>query len=86
MAKSSDYSKPNNNKQMKTKILIALTLMPMIGLAHPGHKHQVIDMILDPSTWSEHKEIIVLLGFVLLALMVKLGKKYTLVGKKIIAD
>ena len=70
---------------MKTKLLIAFTFVPMIGMAHPGHKHNVIDIILDASAWSGHAEYLVLFGFGLLALIARLVMKNTLVSKKMFA-
>lgn len=71
---------------MKTKLLIALTLVPIIGMAHPGHKHNVIDIILDTSAWSDHAEFLVLLGVVLLALIARLVMKKTFVSKKTLTN
>lgn len=70
---------------MKTKLLIALTFVPMIGMAHPGHKHNVIDVILDTSVWSDHAEYVIFFGFVLLALIVRLVMKNNRVSKKVLA-
>ena len=66
---------------MKTKILIALTLIPSIGSAHPGHQHHLVDIILNPAVWLDHPEFLALLGFVLLVVTVRLVRKYPLVRK-----
>lgn len=70
---------------MKTKVLLTMILIPMIAIAHPGHEHHIIDILLTPSTWSDHTVILVV-GFVLFALIIGLAKKYIQRSKKIISE
>lgn len=55
---------------MKTKLLMTLMLMPMIGMAHSGHEHNVTDILLNPLSWADHGLILGALA-ILLAIVVR---------------
>lgn len=67
---------------MKAKILFITALVPMIAMAHPGHEHHVVDIILDPSMWPDHYIVLGLITIVLLILFVKIIKKFAFSKKK----
>ncbi len=61
---------------MKTKLLMTLMLIPMIGMAHSGHEHNVTDILLNPLSWADHGLVITLLGILSLVVIRKIVLKY----------
>lgn len=67
---------------MKAKFLAVMTLIPMIGMAHPGHEHHIMEIITHPSMWPDHYIVLGLIAVVLLILIVKVIKKYAFSKKE----
>ena len=67
---------------MKAKILFITALVPMIAIAHPGHEHHVVDIILDPSMWPDHYIVLGLIALVLVVLLVKIVKRFAFSKKE----
>ena len=67
---------------MKSKFLFMTTLVPMIAMAHPGHEHHVMDIIMDPSMWPDHYIVLGLITLVILILFVKILKKFAFTKKE----
>lgn len=67
---------------MKTKFLTFMTLIPFIAMAHPGHEHHVMDIIMDPSMWPDHYIVLGLITLVILILFVKILKKFAFTKKE----
>ncbi|MCG2462220.1 hypothetical protein K8352_15780 [Flavobacteriaceae bacterium F89] len=67
---------------MKTKLLIILTLVPIIAMAHPGHDHHIGEILMHPSMWPDHYIVLGLIALVFLILIVKIAKKFAFSKKK----
>lgn len=71
---------------MKNKFLLILTIIPMISSAHTGHVHNMTEIMLSPSTWSDHVGIVVLFGVLVVAILRKTSLKNSIKRKKINAQ
>ena len=71
---------------MKHKILIALTLLPLMSNAHGGHVHNATEIVFNPSQWLNHQVFIVGLAVVFVVLVRKTIKLYFPTTYKMIAS
>ena len=70
---------------MKSKLSILLLASPLLAMAHPGHEHHFVDILLDPLSWPHHGVLWAALLIVVLLALRKGIRKYALKALKAMA-
>lgn len=66
---------------MKNKFSLTVAMVPVISSAHTGHVHNATEIMLSPTIWLDHIEIVTIFGVLIMFMLSKTALKYVLKRK-----